>query len=96
MFPAKACELGVRMDEKRSTYLAYLLRVWLAEGEDVWRAALEAPDGAERHGFATLDGLYAFLDAQTREMAAAQAAQTRAAKTQAAQTRAEKKTRAPQ
>ena len=50
-------------------YRVYLLRLWLAEGEDgrpVWRAALEDARTGERHGFADLARLCAFLEAQTR------------------------------
>jgi hypothetical protein len=49
-------------------YRAYLLRLWQAQGEDghpVWRAALEDARTGERHGFADLARLYAFLNKQT-------------------------------
>jgi hypothetical protein len=49
-------------------YRAYILRLWLAEGDDgrpVWRAALEDARTNERHGFADLARLCAFLDEQT-------------------------------
>jgi hypothetical protein len=49
-------------------YRAYLLRLWQADGEDgcpVWRAALEDARGGERHGFADLARLCAFLEEQT-------------------------------
>jgi hypothetical protein len=49
-------------------YRAYILRLWQAEGEDgrlVWRAALEDAHSGERHGFADLARLYAFLEALT-------------------------------
>ena len=49
-------------------YRAYLLRLWLAEGDDgrpVWRAALEDARSGERRGFADLVRLCAFLEAQT-------------------------------
>jgi hypothetical protein len=48
-------------------YRAYLLRLWQAEGDDghpVWRAALEDARTGERHGFADLARLLAFLEAQ--------------------------------
>ncbi len=44
-------------------YQAYLLRLWLT-GEDesaVWRASLEDPHTGERHGFADVNSLLAFL-----------------------------------
>ena len=49
-------------------YRAYILRLWLAEGDDgrpVWRAALEDARTTERHGFADLARLCAFLEQQT-------------------------------
>jgi len=44
-------------------YHAYLLRLWQT-GEDesaVWLASLEDPRTGERHGFADLNSLLAFL-----------------------------------
>ena len=55
------------MSEQRR-YRAYLLRLWQADGDDgrpVWRAALEDARTCERHGFADLSRLCAFLEAQT-------------------------------
>jgi hypothetical protein len=49
-------------------YRAYLLRLWQAEGDDghpAWRAALEDARTNERHGFADLARLCAFLEEQT-------------------------------
>jgi hypothetical protein len=48
-------------------YLAYLIRLWRVETEagPVWRAALEDPYSAERHSFADLSGLVAFLMEKT-------------------------------
>lgn len=49
-------------------YRAYILRLWQAEGDDglpVWRAALEDARTNERHGFADLERLCAFLEQQT-------------------------------
>jgi hypothetical protein len=49
-------------------YRAYILLLWLAEGDDgqpVWRAALEDARTNARHGFADLARLCAFLDKQT-------------------------------
>ncbi len=62
---------GQGMASRQRPYLSYLLRLWLVEGNGpVWRASLENPTTAERHGFATLDKLIAFLLAETRELAA--------------------------
>jgi hypothetical protein len=47
-------------------YHAYLLRCWEERGHDpprppIWRFSLEAPHTGERHGFADLAQLVAFL-----------------------------------
>ncbi len=49
-------------------YLAYLLRLWQANSSEqrIWRASLENPHTGERHAFATLDALFAFLGAETK------------------------------
>ena len=49
-------------------YRVYLLRLWQAAGKDgqpVWRAALEDARSGERHAFADLERLCAFLEQQT-------------------------------
>ena len=54
------------MTEQR-WYRAYLLRVWQANDADgrlVWRFALEDARTGERHGFADLARLCAFLEQQ--------------------------------
>jgi hypothetical protein len=43
-------------------YRTLLLRVW--RGGDSWRAVVEDPRSGQRHGFADLAGLLAFLDNQ--------------------------------
>jgi hypothetical protein len=52
-------------------YLAYLLRLWriTSDGNLVWRASVESPHTGERHGFADLQVLFAFLEEQTRGQA---------------------------
>jgi hypothetical protein len=52
-------------------YLAYLLRLWRVndDGKAVWRASLESPHTGERHGFANLERLFAFLEEKTAELA---------------------------
>jgi hypothetical protein len=44
-------------------YRAFLLRLWQTGEDDTveWRALLEDPRTGERHGFADLDSLFAFL-----------------------------------
>jgi hypothetical protein len=48
-------------------YLAYLLRLWriTSDGNAVWRASVESPHTGERHGFADLQTLFAFLEERT-------------------------------
>jgi hypothetical protein len=69
-----ACPLGrrattegfrFRMSKQRS-YLAYILRLWeTSNGEtQIWRASLETPGSRQRSGFASLQGLMAFLEAE--------------------------------
>jgi hypothetical protein len=56
---------------EQQRYRVYLLRVWQADdnGRLVWRAALEDARTGERHGFANLARLYAFLEQQTDDWA---------------------------
>lgn len=55
------------MTNERSRYLAYMLRLWQVGSEEelTWRASLESPHTGERHGFASLAALFAFLAEQT-------------------------------
>ena len=54
------------MNTGKGSYLAFMLRLWPVEqdGEMVWRASLESPLTGERRGFATLEALIAFLQAE--------------------------------
>jgi hypothetical protein len=56
------------MVEEQRRYRAYLLRLWWAghDGEAGWRASLEETHTGVRHGFATLEQLFAFLNEQIR------------------------------
>ena len=49
--------------QKQRDHLSYLLRMWRTggEGDAVWRALLENPFTRERHGFASLEHLFTFL-----------------------------------
>ena len=51
-------------------YLAYLLRLWRVNDEEgpVWRASVESPHTGERHGFANLELLFAFLEEKTEDV----------------------------
>jgi hypothetical protein len=59
------------MTTEQPGYLAYLLRLWRVndDGKPVWRASLESPHTGERHGFANLELLFAFLEEKTAELA---------------------------
>ena len=59
------------MTAEQPGYLAYLLRLWQVKTDEgpVWRASVESPHTGERHGFANLELLFAFLEEQTGELA---------------------------
>ncbi|MFN2270305.1 MAG: hypothetical protein ACK2US_05685 [Anaerolineae bacterium] len=52
---------------KKQRYLSYLLRLWqTSDGKkQIWRASLQGPNTQERLGFASLEELMDFLEAQT-------------------------------
>lgn len=54
-------------NDERQDYLAYMVRLWRAEGDEepVWRASVESPHTGERHVFANVSALIAFLESQT-------------------------------
>jgi len=58
------------MSREERRYISYLIRLWQVKNSSglVWRASLESSRTGERHGFADLDALFAFLRQQT-EMA---------------------------
>jgi hypothetical protein len=62
---------GKTYEEKQGTnhtrYVSYLIRIWQPQGRvpGTWLASAEASGSHERHSFADLSGLYAFLEAQT-------------------------------
>ncbi|MBU0494484.1 MAG: hypothetical protein KKA73_02120 [Chloroflexi bacterium] len=47
-------------------YHAYLLRLWQETPDRPWRASLQEAVTDQRHGFADLDRLLAFLQDETR------------------------------
>jgi hypothetical protein len=55
------------MSDEETGYRAYLLRLWRADraGADVWRACLQSSGTEERHLFASLEQLFAFLEDET-------------------------------
>ncbi|MBU1746664.1 MAG: hypothetical protein KKA73_03165 [Chloroflexi bacterium] len=56
------------MTQKRTPrpYRAYLLRLWQETPDQPWRVSLHEAATDQRHGFADLDRLLAFLQDQTR------------------------------
>ncbi len=53
------------MMERPQNYISYLLRMWRSGQDEVtWQASLESPLTGERRGFASLEDLWAFLQAQ--------------------------------
>ena len=55
----------VRSSQQELTQ-TYLLRLWLSSGDSNWRASLQSVRTGERHMFADLDSLFAFLCDQAR------------------------------
>ncbi len=54
------------MTKRRRDHISYLLRLWQTDGKEgaAWRALLENPFTGDRHGFASLQDLFAFLEAR--------------------------------
>ncbi len=54
-------------NDDRKDYLAYMVRLWRTEGDEepVWRASVESPHTGERHTFAKVELLIAFLREKT-------------------------------
>lgn len=50
---------------KLANYNAYLVRLWQESPQAPWRASAQCASTGAKFYFATLDALYAFLDAQT-------------------------------
>jgi hypothetical protein len=57
----------------KGRYISYLLRLWeTTDGEQhIWHATLESPAGGERHSFASLADLLAFLESSMKAEAGA-------------------------
>ncbi|MBL7183250.1 MAG: hypothetical protein ISS50_02245 [Anaerolineae bacterium] len=64
------------MSREQRRYISYLLRLWQtrSEGELVWRASLESPHTGERRGFASLVGMFAFLEKEVSSVGQGEAA----------------------
>lgn len=48
-------------------YQAYLLRLWQESPQAPWRASLQGAVTGERHGFTSLESLFASLKARTEQ-----------------------------
>jgi len=61
--------ISTQEQDTRLNYQAYMLRLWSTQQEKSadrrWRFSLEDPRTGERLGFATLEALVNFLQAQT-------------------------------
>ena len=55
------------MSSELPSYMAFLVRLWQPghDGAPVWRASVDNPHTAERHYFADLAALFAFLEEET-------------------------------
>ena len=53
-------------------YESFLLRLWESDeaGQLIWRASLESTDTGERHGFADLASLFAYLETVSQTLPA--------------------------
>jgi hypothetical protein len=50
-------------------YRSYLLRLWLESNDPpAWRAMLESPVTGERHGFASPESLFVFLEQEAERL----------------------------
>jgi hypothetical protein len=51
------------MSDEPDAYQTYLLHLWRArcQGKWQWRASIENPHSGERHAFASLEQLFAYL-----------------------------------
>ena len=58
---------------RQRRYMAYLLRLWLAEnaGKPAWRGSLEDPHTGSRMGFSDLSSLFEYLRRQTESQSSA-------------------------
>jgi hypothetical protein len=62
------------MVTERQRYLAYMLRLWqIGEDQMVWRASLDNAHTGARQGFASLESLFVFLEAETDQGSSATA-----------------------
>ena len=53
------------MDRKQQGYMSYLFRLWRDSKSVPWRVSLESIATGERRLFASIEALFAFLEAET-------------------------------
>jgi hypothetical protein len=53
------------MPEKQPSQQSYLLRLWQEDAQSPWRASLQNVATNERFGFADLQSMFLFVEAQT-------------------------------
>jgi len=54
---------------RTAPYCSYLLRLWLEPNSPPeWRAILESAVSSKRHGFASMEDLFAFLTKETERL----------------------------
>jgi hypothetical protein len=68
-------------------YLSYVLRMWLPVGETHWHASLLDPETGKRVGFASLQGVWAYLEERAGRLAS-QAGQAASEPAKGGETRA--------
>lgn len=54
-------------DNRNPNYQAYLLRLWREGTQTTWRASLQSTATEQLYHFATIESLFAFLDARMVE-----------------------------
>jgi hypothetical protein len=65
-FPRSTMWRQMRIAMPESTHASYLLRLWRGRASSAWRAmVIDVARPGEHQHFATLDALFAFLNAQT-------------------------------
>jgi len=66
---AKSAPPVKQNDQRGDGHQSYLLRLWRSGADSGWRASLQSVQSGERHMFADLDSLLAFLVEQSQAAA---------------------------
>ena len=59
--------MNFMIKQPKSQYQSYLMRLWRAGRDKAWRVMIESVETHERHGFADVEGLCAFLHDQMKD-----------------------------